>query len=289
MTEAELYSLYKGVYVPHMVNPAEALQQYEEMSFRHDDVLIATYPKSGTTWMQELVCLIMSGGDPESVETSPNWVRVPWLETDHRIPLELRPSPRLLATHFSHRMMPQSFYQVKPKVIYVMRNPKDVCTSDYYFHIMSSFLVTPSSKRDFLHKFLEGKMIYGSWFDHVKSWLSAADTHRIMYICYEEMIEDLRGAVGRISKFLDKPLEQEVIEQIADRCVFDNMKKNNMSNYSTAPPEILDQSKGTFMRKGVAGDWKNFLTVAEAEHFDAVYEKEMKGVGHELKMLWIHY
>lgn len=279
MTEAELYSLYKGIYVPTKVNPAKALQQYEELSLRPDDVLIATYPKSGTTWMQELVCLIMSRGDPESVETKPIWFRVPCIETEHRIQLEHVPSPRLLATHFPYSMMSQSFYQVKPKVIYVMRNPRDVCTSHYHFHIMAPYLVTPSSKHDFVHKFLEGKVIFGSWFDHVKSWLSAADTHRIMYICYEEMIEDLRGAVRRISKFLDKPLEEEVIEQIADRCVFSNMKNNIMSNRSTSPPAILDQSKGTFMRKGIVGDWKNFLSVAEAERFDALYKEKMKDIG----------
>lgn len=68
--------------------------------------------------MQEIVPLIMSGGDPASVETLPNWDRVPWLE-EHRacvLNLEQRPSPRMFSTHFHHTMMPPSFFEAKPKV-----------------------------------------------------------------------------------------------------------------------------------------------------------------------------
>lgn len=47
MTEAELYSVYKGVYLPHAIYPPKALEYYEEFSFRRDDIIIITYPKSG--------------------------------------------------------------------------------------------------------------------------------------------------------------------------------------------------------------------------------------------------
>lgn len=68
--------------------------------------------------MQEIVPLIMSGGDPASVETLPNWDRVPWLE-EHRayiLDLDKRPSPRMFSTHFHYNMMPPAFFEAKPKV-----------------------------------------------------------------------------------------------------------------------------------------------------------------------------
>ncbi|XP_033976369.1 sulfotransferase 2B1-like isoform X1 [Trematomus bernacchii] len=280
MTEEELYTVYKGVYVVSSVHTPESLKYFEEFVFRPDDIIIVTYPKSGTIWMKEIVPLIMSGGDPAPVDTILNWNRVPWLELQQTasLKLEQRPSPRLLTTHFQYNMMPPSFFEVKPKVIYVMRNPKDVFTSSFHHHVAASVLVDPGPQTQFLHKFLDGKVMFGSWFDHVKSWLNAEDEDHIMHISYEEMIMDLKGSVCHMAQFLQKSLDDEVIEKIADRCLFKNMKKNNMSNYSTALRELLDQTKSEFLRKGIAGDWKNQLTPAEAAHFDAVYKDKMKDV-----------
>ncbi|KAE8284639.1 Bile salt sulfotransferase [Larimichthys crocea] len=264
----------------------EALELQKEPLVDRAHLILQPKPKPGTTWMQEIVPLIMSGGDPASVETLPNWRRVPWMEVDNtcKLNLEQRPSPRILSTHFQYAMMPPSFSEIKPKVIYVMRNPKDVFTSSFHFYGMTSFLVKPGPQSEFLHKFLDGKVMFGSWFDHVKSWLNAEDKDRIMYISYEEMIMDLKDSVARIAQFLEKPLDTEVMEKIADRCLFKNMKQNKMSNYSTVPRVYMDQTKSEFLRKGIAGDWKNQLTVAEAEYFEAVYKDKMKDV--KYKFAW---
>uniref|UniRef100_A0A8C6TYY3 Sulfotransferase n=1 Tax=Neogobius melanostomus TaxID=47308 RepID=A0A8C6TYY3_9GOBI len=261
MTEADFYLTYKGVYVPKEYHSPESLRYCEEFRFRPDDILIATFPKSGTTWTQEIVPLVLSRGDPASVESLPNIQRCPWVEETEasRVRLEDRSSPRVMTTHLCYHMMPLSFFTAKPKVIYVMRNPKDVLISLYYYHHMS--------------------VAYGSWFDHVRSWVNAEDKSHILYISYEEMCWDLKVAVRRISKFLDKPLEDELIEKIADRCEFKNMKKNNMSNYSTL--NIIDQSKFQFLRKGITGDWKNHLTDEEVQMFDAVYKKNTQDINYQ--------
>lgn len=63
--------------------------------------------------------------------------------------------------------------------------------------------------------------------------------------------QDLKDSVARIAQFLEKPLDADVIDKIVERCLFKNMKKNNMSNYSKAPVTLLDQTKSEFLRKGV--------------------------------------
>lgn len=68
-----------------------------------------------------------------------------------------------------------------------------------------------------------------------------------MCVC---VLQDLKDSVSRIAQFLEKSLDAEVIERIADRCLFKNMKQNKMSNYSTVPREFLDQTKSEFLRKG---------------------------------------
>uniref|UniRef100_A0A673AIT2 Sulfotransferase n=1 Tax=Sphaeramia orbicularis TaxID=375764 RepID=A0A673AIT2_9TELE len=260
--------LIVGMYVPNYFHTVQSLKYCEEFSFRPDDVLITTYPKSGTTWTKEIVPLILSGGDPASVETLPNLDRTPWLEETQacKLNLEDRSSPRILTTHLLYHWLPPSFFEVKPKVIYVMRNPKDVFTSAFHFFGMCGHLVSPSSQTDFLHKFLNRKVAYGSWFDHVKSWLNAEDKLQ-MIIIYEEII------MVRLSK---------IIENLTDRCPFNNMKKNKMSNYSTL--EIMDQTKSEFLRKGIVGDWKNQITTAEVEYFDHIYKEKMKDVNY--KFIW---
>ncbi|XP_016383638.1 sulfotransferase family 2, cytosolic sulfotransferase 2 [Sinocyclocheilus rhinocerous] len=286
MTEAELYSVYKGVHVPTHLHPPESLKYCEEFTFRPDDILIITYPKSGTTWMQEVVPLIVNEGDLTPVLTVPNWDRVPWLE-EHRailLNLEQRPSPRIFATHFHHHMMSESYFKTKPRVLYVMRNPKDVFTSSYHYYGMASYLVNPGTPDEFMEKFLDGKIMFGSWFDHVKSWISAEEKESILYIFYEEMITDLKGSVEKIAKFLGKSPSQDVTEKIADHCVFRNMKQNKMSNFSLVPEEYMDQKKSEFMRKGIAGDWNNLLTKAQEQRFNAVYKDKMKDV--TFKFMW---
>ncbi|RXN31276.1 sulfotransferase family cytosolic 2B member 1-like protein [Labeo rohita] len=286
MTEAELYSVYKDVYVPTHLHPPECLKYYEEFTFRPDDILIVTYPKSGTTWMQEVVPLIVSNGDLTPVLTVPNWDRVPWLE-EHRailLNLEQRPSPRVFATHFHHGMMNESYFKIKPRVLYVMRNPKDVFTSSFYYYGMASYLVNPGRQDEFMEKFLNGKIMFGSWFDHVKSWINAEEKESILYIFYEEMIADLKGSVEKIAKFLGKSLSADVTEKIADHCVFKNMKQNQMSNFSLVPEEYMDQKKSEFLRKGIAGDWKNLFTEAQEQRFNAVYKEKMKDV--TFKFMW---
>ncbi|XP_008313218.1 sulfotransferase family cytosolic 2B member 1-like [Cynoglossus semilaevis] len=286
MTEAELYTLYKGVYLPALVHSPQSLSYFEKFTFRPEDVVIVSYPKSGTTWMQEIVPLILSGGDPASVESLYNWDRVPWLEEQRasQLNLEERPSPRMLTSHFQYKMMPPSFYQVKPKVIYVIRNPKDVFTSAFHYYETTSFMVNPGPRSKFLQKFLDGNVAFSSWFDHVKGWLNVKGKEQILYVTYEELTQDLKDAVSRIAQFLGKPLDTKVIDNIADKCLFQNMKQNKMSNYSAVPQAIMDQTKSGFFRKGTVGDWKNLLTVAEAEYFDKVYKDQMKDVQH--KFVW---
>ncbi|XP_030629938.1 sulfotransferase family 2, cytosolic sulfotransferase 2 [Chanos chanos] len=286
MSEKELYAVYKGIYVPRDLHPPESLKYYEDFVFREDDILIVTFPKSGTTWMQEIVPLIVSEGDLTPVHTVPNWDRVPWLE-EHRaiiLNLEQKPSPRIFATHYQYDMMNKSFFKVKPRVIYVMRNPKDVFTSSYHYYGMASYMVNPGTTDEFLEKFLDGKIMFGSWFDHVKGWLNAKDQDHISYIAYEDLILDLKGSISKISQFLGKSLSEEVTEKIAYHCTFKVMKQNKMSNYSLVPVEFMDQKKSEFLRKGIIGDWKNLLTVAQAERFDAAYKDKMRDV--KFKFIW---
>ncbi|XP_045899953.1 sulfotransferase family 2, cytosolic sulfotransferase 3 isoform X2 [Micropterus dolomieu] len=270
------YIKYHGLLLPLLAHSTESLEFAQNFSVEDTDVFAVTYPKSGTIWMQEILPLVLNGGDLTLIHTVPNWDRAPWLEEKRLAEVvDQLKSPRALVSHFPYHLMPPSFHTSKAKVIYVMRNPKDIIVSSYYFHQMAGFLEDPGTFDEFMDKFLEGRVLFGKWTDHVKSWRHTELGDRIMYITYEEMCQDLPAALRRISEFLGRHLSEESIQKIAEHCSFKNMKANNMSNFSLVPKKYMDPDKSSFFRKGVVGDWKNHFSSESLAKFTSVLRKEL--------------
>ncbi|KAM4580115.1 sulfotransferase 2B1-like [Odontesthes bonariensis] len=274
----EMYLQYHGILLPRETHSSESLKFARGLKFEDDDVVAVTYPKSGTIWMQEILPLVLNGGDLTPVHTIANWDRVPWLEETRlaKVVDQLK-SPRALVTHFPYNLMPRSFHTSKAKVIYVMRNPKDILVSSYYFHQMATFLEDPGTFDEFLDKFLEGRVLFGKWTDHVKSWRRAELGDRILFITYEDMVQDLPAAIRRMSDFLCRNLSEEVIQKIAEHCSFKTMKANSMSNFSLVPKDYMDSDKSPFLRKGIVGDWKNHFSPEQLARFTKGIHKELEG------------
>ncbi|KAK2851590.1 hypothetical protein Q5P01_007866 [Channa striata] len=91
---------------------------------------------------------------------------------------------------------------------------------------------------------------------------------------FEDMVEDTEHEINKLCSFLGLSHSAEEKRQISGGVQFENMKKNNMANYSTNP--VMDFKISPFMRKGKVGDWKNHFTVAQSEEFDEDYKKKMK-------------
>lgn len=274
----ELYFLHHGLMCPKETHSAQSLTFSQEFSFKDDDVIAVTYPKSGTIWMQEILPLLLNGGDLTPIHTIPNWDRVPWLEEKRlEVVVDQLKSPRAFVTHFPYNLMPPSFHTSKAKAVYVMRDPRDVLVSSYYFHQMAQFLEDPGTFDEFMGKFLEGKVLFGKWTDHVKSWMHTELGDRIMYITYEEMLQDLPAALKRLSDFLGRNLDDATIQKIAEHCSFQTMKNNKLSNFSLVPKAFMDNDKSPFFRKGHAGDWKQHFSSEQLARFTSVIHRELEG------------
>ncbi|XP_059521070.1 sulfotransferase 2A1-like [Myotis daubentonii] len=250
-----------------------------EFVVRDEDVITLSYPKSGTNWIKEIINLIHTRGDPSWVQSVVSWERSPWIETPEGLELiKKQKDPRSYASHLPVHLFPKSLFTSKAKVIYIMRNPRDVIISGYHFHKTLKITKNPNSFEEYFEWFLRGNVPYGSWFDHIGGWLQMRGKQNFLLISYEELHQDLRASVEKVSQFLGMKLSSEELDSVLKNVTFQAMKDNKMSNFSLLSDIYMDHRKACFLRKGIAGDWKNQLTVAQSEAFDKVYQEKMAGL-----------
>ncbi|XP_048469137.1 amine sulfotransferase-like isoform X1 [Rhincodon typus] len=136
------------------------------------------------------------------------------------------------------------------------------------------------------------RVMYGSWFDHIRDWYSHKDELNMLFVTYEDMQKDIRSVIGKVASFLNKKLDGETLESIVDRCTFAYMKTNPATNYQAALKHI-NHDIGHYFRKGsryttdnkkqkeqmlVHFQHRGILFISQEqsiEHFERVKEFEM--------------
>ncbi|XP_069804567.1 sulfotransferase 2B1-like [Dendropsophus ebraccatus] len=281
------YFQHKEICFASLIYSKERLQYLEnEFEVRDDDVFLVSYPKSGTTWMIEILSLIRRSGDFTWCREVPNFMRIPWLDVSgigEKL-VDGCESPRFLASHLPIQCFPKSFFSSKAKIIYIARNPKDVLVSLYHFAHMSYVVKKPNGFDEFMEDFLQGRVPFGSWFEHLKGWMQMKDNKNFLFVTYEDLIQDHRGTIKKICTFLEKELEEQVIDLIVEHSTFSSMKNNSMSNNSLVPDYIIDPKNNHFMRKGIVGDWKNHFTQKQIDYMAVIYKEKMKDL--DVKFSW---
>uniref|UniRef100_A0A286XD37 Sulfotransferase n=1 Tax=Cavia porcellus TaxID=10141 RepID=A0A286XD37_CAVPO len=269
---------FEGIRFPEKTHNREMLREVRDnFVVKDEDTIIVTYPKSGTHWLIEIVCLIHSKGDPKWIQSVPYWDRSPWIEVKlGNKSLKDQQSPRIYTTHLPIHLFPKSFFSSKAKVIYGIRNPRDVLVSGYYFGKQMNIVKNPETLEQYIKLFLQGEVIYGSWFEHVHGWLSMRERENVLVLFYEELIKDTRSTVEKICQFLGKKLKPAETDLVLQYSSFQFMKENKMSN-GIRFHDFFVTENSTLMRKGIIGDWKNHFTVAQAEAFDKIYQEKMAG------------
>ncbi|KAK7090290.1 sulfotransferase 1A3-like [Littorina saxatilis] len=273
--------VYKGVLF-FGYSPPGALDAVKDLQVREDDVFIVTYPKAGTTWLQEILWLIMHDGDFARATSTPVYLRSPFIEFKDDVlgedGLDLAnkiDSPRVLKTHLQHSFMPMETNKKNCKIVVLFRNPKDVCTSYFHFYrSSSSFGQFKGTWPDFLDMFLAGHVDHGSWFDFTASWWQQRNRDNVYLMYYEHLKENTLAELEKLAQFVGKgQLSTDLLSHIAEHCSFGQMKTNPMTNHLDV--YSINSHISPLLRKGEIGDWRTQFTVEQDEIFNRVYAEKL--------------
>ena len=250
------------------------MQQLTEFRGRRSDVIVASFPKSGTTWLQEIVWRVTHTKTTDGKGTGvPLEVRFPLLdvrttnEFTNMTSLGDLPNPRFIKTHIHYHMLPESVFTSGAKVLYVSRDPRDVCVSFYHYCRMNAIEQYGGTFAKFRDGFTRDAVVYGPYREHVKGYLEHSDT--VLCVTYEQMHQDRASIVREVAEFLDVALTDADVDNIVENTSFEVMKNNPDTNYHQWGTNgfILHPEQDKFIRRGVVGDWKNYFTEGESEAF----------------------
>jgi len=278
--------------LPTMITKTAELQnhhmdstRWNEFKFRDDDIIIATWAKSGTTWLQQIIGQFVFNG----AENVPVMQISPWL--DYRaIPkdatfamLEAQQHRRFIKTH-----LPANSLVVSPtaKYIYIGRDGRDAiwswyehhcCYTDFIYKILneSPGLVGPPLDRpgkdvvEYFHSWLD-RNGYPIWpfFSNIQSWWEIRDRPNVLLLHFNALKADLDSEMRKVASFLGFNIDEKMWPKMVGHCRFDYMKEN-ADVLTPRLGAIFSGGGGSLINKGSNGRWAEVLTHTDSQKYEA--------------------
>lgn len=246
---------------------------------RPTDILVATFPKSGTTWVQQIVHGLRSRGSMDFEEISRV---VPWIETAPLLGLDLDApqvaEPRAFKTHLPWDALPKG-----GRNIYLMRDPGDTLVSFYHFNSGWTFEPGSISLEEFGLKVFVEQPLVGSYWPHLRSWWEQRQREDVLLLSFEDLKQDLEGAVRRIAAFMGLRADEELISLATRQSSFEFMRAHerqfddhSMTERHSRLLGLPAGSRTTKVRAGRVGDSQALSPRLHAA-LDEAWEREIGG------------
>jgi len=258
--------------------------RWNDFRFRDDDIVVATWSKSGTTWMQQIISQLVFDGS----ETVFGSAESPWIDfqlTPDAVEVaEAQVHRRFLKTHLP---LDALVFSPRAKYIYVGRDARDVAWSLH--HHMTHFAPAafemfgevvrrtgaappppiPDDVATFYRVWLETDATSDtSFFANVRGWWDARELPNVLLVHYARLKADLPGEFRRIADFLDIPVDEAKLPEMLQHCGLEHMK--DRAAQVAFIEQIFDGGGRTFVNKGVDGRWRDVLTADEIARCDVV-------------------
>lgn len=270
---------------------------------RDDDIIIATYPKCGTTWTQRIVDLLVF----QSTEPRTIMLNSPWLDATFFRPLEEdldrlegQTHRRFVKSHLPFDALPL-FDGVK--YIHVARDGRDACTSMHNHQLgfrlemkqrIGAIIAedprlagrrpprTPEDPREFFLQWMslaeeedvEGYGVDLPFFEFEMTYWNERKRENLLLVHYNDLKADLAGEMARIADFLEIEVADEQLPQLAAAASFEAMKKQGQEMLPQLA-DAFDRGHDRFLNKGTNGRWKDFLTPEDLARYEAVASRKL--------------
>jgi len=258
--------LFEGAYTEEIVLATKNFQG------RPDDIHLSTYPRTGTTWTQNILVGMVYGLDELQKTGQVNMRFIfPYMEIHFpdqgpgiEIAKTITRSPRMLKNHLPSHLAPREIFTQKRRNIVVVRNPKDTALSYFKFYqtepTLASFRKTEVLE-EFLPMFLEGNVFYGSWWEWTKGWVKACreNPENNLMIHYEQLHESFEETIDQLASFLGlQQLNAENKAALKSMTNIDSMKQRYEK----------DSEEKDMIRKGKMNGWVSKFTPEMAAKYD---------------------
>jgi hypothetical protein len=242
-----------------------------------DDTFIVSYPRSGNTWTRFLVANLVH---PEQPVTFANIERlVPDCEAMSSRYMKRVPRPRIIKSH-------EYFDPRYKKVIYIVRDPRDVALSYYdfsrkYRHIEDSYPLT-----QFVSDFVAGKLSsfdWGTWGENVSSWVyTRRGRPEFLLVRYEDMLDNTERELSRVARFLGIEPTTERLSGAVQRSSADRMRSLETTQGDQWVSTKNKRSDIPFVRTASSGLWKDKLPASSIAEIESTWGPLMRELGYQL-------
>src|SRR5665213_3482843 len=230
------------------------------VSFNADTIFLVSYPKSGNTWLRFLIGNYITEG---KIDFYNSHLFMPDIHYNPKQINQIQFKPPFIKSHFPYR-------KEYKNVIYLVRDGRETAVSYYYFELKMKQIPADTSFASYLENyFLEGKGPYGSWGEHVFSWLRDNSVNNILLLKYEEILADTDRELRRILEFSGIPVDEERLRIAIERSSFSSMKKDEENKPDFIKKLGMDSAKTGygFVRAGKTNSWRGIFTKEEEESF----------------------
>jgi len=240
-----------------------------------DDVYITSYPKSGNTWVRFLVAnMVWRAGDTDFGNIN---LRVPDIYSAPDRVMTRFPRPRYFKSH-------EYFDPRYPTTLYIVRDPRSICTSYYHYRLHRQWLDPTTNLYDFTQQWVRGQIdSYGNWSDNVLSWIRMRrDDPRFCLIRYEDLKNQQAASLRRIAAFLGLDLDETELEAVAKASSFESMRKSEMLTGGRFRDNLGSARGSFFVRSGKVDGWRTELDPSSRDLIEAHFGETLLELGYTL-------